>query len=199
MKSPNLNYVFLLLIGLTANVYAAGQSILIFGDSLSASYGIAREAGWGSLLQQALPQEKIINASISGETAAGGKRRIAALLRQYQPTIVILELGANDGLRGAPIADIAANLNSLIEQIRASKARVLLLGMQLPPNYGAGYTVPFKALYPTLAQQHHIALLPFMLEGLNENDFQSDNLHPTAAAQEKIFRAVLGRLNSLLQ
>lgn len=188
----------LLLIGLTANVYAAGQTILIVGDSLSAGYGIAREAGWGSLLQQILPQEKIINASISGETAAGGKRRIAALLRQHQPNIVILELGANDGLRGAPIADIEANLNALIQQIQASGARVLLLGIQLPPNYGAGYTVPFKALYPALAQRHHTALLPFMLDGLNASDFQADNLHPTAAAQEKILRAVLGKLKPLL-
>ena len=180
----------------------AEKNILVFGDSLSSAYGIPREAGWVSLLQQELqrshPQYQVTNASISGETTAGGLRRFGAALREHQPAIVILELGANDGLRGAPIADIEANLAALIQQSRKARARVLLLGMQLPPNYGADYTARFKALYPKLAQRYQVALVPFFLEGVTPEQFQADNLHPTAQAQPHIMHIILQELELLL-
>ena len=174
----------------------------MFGDSLSAAYGIPREAGWASLLQQELqhshPRYKVINASITGETTTGGLQRIPAALRQYQPATVILELGANDGLRGEPIAGIEANLATLIKQAHKTHAKVLLLGMQLPPNYGADYAARFKGLYPELAQRYHVALVPFFLEGVAPNQFQADNLHPTAQAQPRILQNVMRELKPLL-
>ena len=180
----------------------AEKNILVFGDSLSSAYGIPREAGWVSLLQQELqrsqPQYHVINASISGETTTGGLRRITAALQQHKPAIVILELGTNDGLRGAPIADIEANLTALIQQARKARAKVLLLGMQLPPNDGADYTDRFKALYPKLAQRYHVALVPFLLEGVTPEQFQADNLHPTAQAQPHIMYIILQELGQLL-
>ncbi len=187
---------------LLPGISAAQQTILVFGDSLSAAYGIPREAGWVSLLQQKLqrthPQYRIVNASISGETTGGGLRRMASALRQHQPGIVILELGANDGLRGISSRDIEANLGKLITQSHKAGAKVLLLGMQLPPNYGGGYTARFKALYPRLARKYQIALVPYLLEGVALEQFQADNLHPNSEAQEKILRTVLGRLEPLL-
>jgi acyl-CoA thioesterase-1 len=180
---------------------AAQKTILVFGDSLSAAYGIPREAGWVSLLQQQLqrshPQYRVVNASLSGETTTGGRRRIDGALRQYKPTIIILELGANDGLRGAPIEDIESNLASLIRQTRKN-SKVLLLGMQLPPNFGADYISGFKNLYPKLAQRYHVALLPFLLESVAPDQFQGDNLHPTAPAQPNIMHNVLQQLKPLL-
>ena len=178
------------------------ETILVFGDSLSAAYGIPREAGWVNLMQQELqhshPRYQVVNASISGETTTGGRQRIATALRQHRPVIVILELGANDGLRGTPIADIEANLAALIQQARKARARVLLLGMQLPPNYGADYTARFKALYPKLAQRYHVALVPFFMEGVAPEQFQADNLHPTAQAQPHILQNVMQQLEPLL-
>lgn len=181
---------------------AAQQTILVFGDSLSAAYGIPREAGWVNLLQQELqrshPQYKIVNASISGETTSGGLRRLSAVLRQHQPHIVIIELGANDGLRGAAIADIETNLASLIKQAQKSKAKVLLLGMQLPPNYGPDYTAGFKTLYPKLAQRYRTALVAFFLDGVTPEQFQADNLHPVAQAQPRILQNVMRKLKPML-
>lgn len=187
---------------LLPGISAAQQTILVFGDSLSAAYGIPREAGWVNLLQQELqnshPQYQIVNASISGETTGGGLRRLSKALRQHQPGIVILELGANDGLRGIPTQEIEANLRELIKQSQKAGAKVLLLGMQLPPNYGGGYTLRFKALYPRLARKNQIALVPFLLEGILPEEFQADNLHPIAAAQDKILHTVLEKLQILL-
>ena len=181
---------------------AQQQTILVFGDSLSAAYGIPLDAGWVSLLQQELqrtqPQYQIVNASISGETTSGGLRRLTKALRQHQPGIVILELGANDGLRGIATQDIEANLGELIKQSRKAGAEVLLLGMQLPPNYGGGFTARFKALYPRLAKKYQVAMVPYMLEGIFPEEFQADNLHPTAAAQTKILHTVLENLQPLL-
>lgn len=181
---------------------AQQQTILVFGDSLSAAFGIPREAGWVSLLQQELqrshPQYRVVNASISGETTSGGHQRIAAALRQHHPAIVILELGANDGLRGTPIKEIEANLGALIQASRKAKAKVLLLGMKLPPNYGADYTTRFAALYSTLAQRHRVALVPFLLAGVAPEQFQADNLHPVAAAQARILDTVFQKLKPLL-
>ena len=183
-------------------IAAAQPTILVFGDSLSAAYGIPREAGWVSLLQQELqhsrPQYKVINASITGETTTGGLQRAPATLRQHQPAIIILQLGANDGLRGEPIAGIEANLTALIKQARKAHAKVLLLGMQLPPNYGADYAARFKGLYPKLAQRHHVALVPFFLEGVAPDQFQTDNLHPAAQAQPHILQNIMQELKPLL-
>ena len=181
---------------------AQQQTILVFGDSLSAAYGIPREAGWVSLLQQELqrshPHYQVVNASISGETTAGGRQRIAAALRKHRPAIVILELGANDGLRGTPVANIEANLKAIIEQSIKARAKFLLLGIQLPPNYGAKYTADFKAIDPKLARQYKSALIPYFLEGLTREQFQPDNLHPAAVAQKKILETVWLKLRPML-
>lgn len=201
MKFPVFFRLILVLAFLLPGI-AAAQTILVFGDSLSAAYGIPREAGWVSLLQQELqrshPQYGVVNASIGGETTTGGLQRIGAALRQHSPDIVILELGANDGMRGAPIADIEANLAAIIRQARKARAKVLLLGMQLPPNYGADYAARFKSLYPKLAKQYHMALVPFFLEGVAPEQFQADNLHPTAQAQPILLRSVWEKLKPLL-
>jgi len=181
---------------------AQQQTILVFGDSLSAAYGIPRASGWVNLLQQELqrshPQYKVVNASISGETAIGGRQRIAQALRQHSPDIVILELGANDGLRGTPIADIETNLSAVIQQSRQGNRKVLLVGIQLPPNYGKNYTDQFKALYSRLAQRHHVELVPFMLANVLPEQFQADNLHPIASAQAQILQTILAKLKPLL-
>ena len=182
---------------------AQQQTILVFGDSLSAAYGIPRASGWVNLLQQELqrshPQYKVVNASISGETTSGGRQRIAPALRQHSPDIVILELGANDGLRGTPIADIENNLSAIIQQSQKGNGKVLLVGIQLPPNYGKNYTDQFKALYSQLAQRHKVELVPFMLKNIQPEQFQADNLHPTAAAQALILQTILDKLKPLLK
>jgi len=174
----------------------------VFGDSLSAGYGIELDDSWVNLLKHELkrnhPQFEVVNASISGETTAGGLRRISRALQQHRPEIVIVELGANDGLRGATVAETEKNLNMIIEQIKKVHVRVLLLGIQLPPNYGLDYTRQFRAIYPKLARRHNIASLPFMLGGIPPEQFQADNLHPTAAAQPLIMRNVMRSLTPLL-
>lgn len=181
-----------------------GPAIVVFGDSLAANYGIGRESGWVSLLQQRLTAHhydyRVINASISGETTAGGQARIQAVLAAHQPAIVILELGANDGLRGLPLDAMQANLAAIIQACLASKARVLLVGMRLPPNYGPVYAERFSSIYPALAKQHKTPLLPFLLEGMGDRRelFQADNLHPSAAAQTIVMENVWGRLRPML-
>lgn len=180
----------------------AAPNILVFGDSLSAGYGIARNDSWVYLLQQELkkshPRFEVVNASISGETSAGGVRRIGKALREHRPAVVIVELGANDGLRGSALAETERHLNQIITEAKQANAKVLLLGMQLPPNYGLEYAQRFRALYPRLAQRHRIALLPFMLEGVPPEQFLPDNLHPNAAAQPQVLRNVLKVLKPLL-
>lgn len=195
--------IVLLFAALTLPNFAqAAKNILVFGDSLSAGYGIERDDSWANLLQQQLkkthPQFELVNASISGETTSGGLRRIVPALREHHPAVVILELGANDGLRGGSVAETEKNLNRIIELIQKTGARVLLLGIQLPPNYGLSYTRQFRAIYPKLAKQHKIALLPFLLEGIPPEQFQADNLHPNAAAQPLIMDNVLHALLPLL-
>ncbi len=182
---------------------AQQQTILVFGDSLSAAYGIPRESGWVNLLQEELqlshPQYKVVNASISGETAIGGRQRIAQALRQHSPNIVILELGANDGLRGVPFAIIESNLSAIIKQSRQDNRKVLLVGIQLPPNYGKNYTDQFKAIFSRLAQRHRVELVPFMLENVPPEQFQADDLHPTASAQAQILQTIMAKLKPLLK
>jgi acyl-CoA thioesterase-1 len=181
----------------------AAKNILVFGDSLSAGYGIARDDSWVNLLQLELkkrhPQFEVVNASISGETASGGLRRIGKALQEHHPVLVILELGANDGLRGGTIADMEKNLDGIIEQVQQAHARILLLGLQLPPNYGLDYTRQFRALYPRLSRKHDVALVPFMLQDIPPEQFQADNLHPDAEAQPRIMRHILKSLLPLLR
>lgn len=190
-----------MLAALSLSGYAqAANNILVFGDSLSAGYGIAREASWTHLLQQELRDTPytVVNASISGETTSGGLRRIDKALALYKPAVVIVELGANDGLRGSPLAETEKNLDAIIKRAKNAKAKVLLVGIQLPPNYGPGYTTKFKAIYPKLAKKHDIALLSFMLEGIPPEQFLPDNLHPNAAAQSRILHNVMPYLKPLL-
>ena len=181
------------------------NTILVLGDSLSAAYGIPTEQGWVSLLQKQLDERKspyqIINASISGETTDGGLRALPALLQRHQPDIVLLELGANDGLRGFPLSTIETNLTKLIQLAHKSDAQVLLIGMRIPPNYGARYAEGFFQLYPKLAQQYQTALLPFLLDGIaiHSELMQDDRLHPKAKAQSLIKDRVLHALESLLK
>ena len=186
---------------------SAGKAptILVYGDSLSAEYGLPRGAGWAALMEQRLKQLKlnysVANVSISGETTAGGAGRINAELARIRPAIVIIELGGNDGLRGLALAATRANLESMIEAASKSGARVLLCGMQLPPNYGRDYTERFRAMYGELAKRHKVALLPFFLEGIGERRemFQSDGIHPVAEAQPRILDNVWAELAPLLK
>jgi acyl-CoA thioesterase-1 len=184
---------------------AAGKSILIFGDSLSAAYGIARSQGWVALLEERLKRERadysVVNASISGETSAGGRARLDAALERHRPAVVVLELGANDGLRGLPVAQMRGNLAAMIERAQKNGARVLLVGMKLPPNYGPEYAEAFERAYGELARRHKVALLPFLLEGFAEKQefFQPDRIHPTAEAQPLIAERVWRALRPLLK
>lgn len=198
-----LKIIFLFAALTLANFAQAAKNILVFGDSLSAGYGIARDDSWVNLLQRELkinhPQFEVVNASISGETTSGGMRRIGKALQEHHPAVVIVELGANDGLRGATVAETEKNLNQIIQQVKNANAKVLLLGIQIPPNYGLDYAKQFRALYPRLAKKHNISLLPFMLEGVPPEQFQADNLHPNAQAQPHIMRHILQSLLPLLR
>ena len=178
---------------------------MVFGDSLSAAYGIARARGWVSLLAERVKRERpdysVVNASISGETTSGGAARMQKALAQHKPAVVILELGANDGLRGMPLAQMRKNLSAMIEQSQKAGARVVLVGMKLPPNYGPEYTKEFEGSFGELAKQHKTALVPFLLEGFAEKPelFQSDRIHPTAAAQPLMLERVWKALHPLLK
>ena len=180
----------------TANAYSAPKTVLVVGDSLSAEYGIARGAGWVALLEQKMKSEKIdakvVNASISGETTSGGKARLPALLGQHKPDLVVIELGANDGLRGLPVPSAEANLRAMIAAAQAQKARVLLVGMRMPPNYGRAYTERFFGMFKTVATSTKSPLVPFMLEGVADKPalFQQDRLHPTAQAHPIILNNI---------
>ncbi|MDO3383938.1 arylesterase [Gilvimarinus algae] len=163
--------------------------ILVMGDSLSAGYGIDLEQGWANLLQEKLRdqgyEQRVINASVSGETTTGGRARLEKLLTTHSPTLVILELGGNDGLRGQPIKIMQSNLAAMIETAKSHEAQVLLVGIQIPPNYGARYADAFSDVFPALADEYELALVPFLLEGvaLDNNLMQNDGIHPKAEAQ----------------
>jgi acyl-CoA thioesterase-1 len=175
-----------------ALAHSAPKTVLVLGDSLSAEYGLTRGSGWVALLEQKLKAEKIdatiVNASISGETTSGGRTRLPALLAQHHPALVVIELGANDALRGLPLAAAEANMRAMVELARKNKAQVLLVGMRMPPNYGRDYTERFFGMYKTVATQLKAPLVPFMLEGVAEKPalFQADRLHPTAQAHPAI-------------
>ncbi len=178
----------LLMLTASASAYSAPKTVLVLGDSLSAEYGLTRGQGWVALLESKLKKEKIdvkmVNASISGETTTGGRTRLPQLLQLHKPDVVVIELGANDGLRGQPVSAAEANLRSMIEMSHKIKARVLLVGMRMPPNYGRDYTERFFGMYTNLAKTYKSPLVPFMLEGVADKPklFQADRLHPNAEA-----------------
>lgn len=183
---------------------AAAGTVLIVGDSISAAFGLDTRLGWVSLLEQRLQKEgftdKVVNASVSGDTSAGGQARLPALLVEHKPQLVILELGGNDGLRGQQPAQLQQNLAAMIQQSQRAGARVLLLGMRIPPNYGARYTQAFEAVYSNLAEQEKVPLVPFFLEGVGgiPELMQADGLHPAVAAQGKLLENVWPTLKPLL-
>jgi acyl-CoA thioesterase I len=183
-------------------------ALLIVGDSLSAEYGLRRGTGWVALLEQRLQAEKrpwrVVNASISGDTTSGGRSRLPALLRQHQPKVVVIELGGNDALRGLPLNMTQDNLAHMARISREAGARVLVLGMQMPPNYGARYAEQFAQLFATVAKEEKTALVPFFLEGVaNGPDptalFQPDRIHPSEAAQPRMLDNVWPELSKLLR
>jgi acyl-CoA thioesterase-1 len=183
----------------------AARTILVFGDSLSAAYGLAANQGWVHLLEQRIAQTgldwHVVNASVSGETTAGGLRRLPEDLRRHKPSLVVIELGANDALRGQPIAAMRSNLEQMIRLARAAHAEVVLVGIMIPPNYGIDYATEFRDLYATLAKKANVALVPFLLRGVVERPdlFQADQLHPTAAAQPMLLDNVWPVVEPLLR
>lgn len=200
-------FSFLLLLFSSTTLFAGARTILVYGDSLSAGFGIAVDQSWPALLGQRLKQNgsngaqwTVVNASISGETTAGGRSRLGAALKQFQPQIVILALGANDGLRGLPVKTMSDNLAAMVAAAKKQKARVLLVGMRLPPNYGPDYTRDFETAFSRLAKHEKLPLLPFLLEPIidDRSAFQNDNLHPLASAQPKLLDHVWGPLKPML-
>jgi acyl-CoA thioesterase-1 len=183
----------------------ASSPLLVFGDSLSAPYGIAEKRGWVSLLIERLKKERldyrVVNASISGETTSGGRGRLAKVLADHKPAVVILELGGNDGLRGLPLRQVRENFQFLIERAQAAGAKVVLVGMRMPPNYGAAYADAFHALYGELASRYGAPLVGFFLEGvaLDEKLMQADGIHPTAAAQPRLLDNLWPALQQVLK
>jgi acyl-CoA thioesterase-1 len=179
--------------------------LLVYGDSLSAAYGLRADQGWVAQLQKRLEQQgygyRVVNASVSGETTAGGRARLARALDAHQPQLVILQLGANDGLRGLPVKDARANLATMIQEIQKRQAKVLLAGIVMPPNYGPRYADSFAAMYPDLAREFDVALIPFLLQGvaLEQRYMQADGMHPNAAGQPVLLETVWKQLKPLLE
>ena len=183
------------------------STLLVLGDSLSAEYGLPRGSGWVTLLGQRLNQShpgwQVVNASISGDTTSGGRTRLPALLARHQPRLVILELGGNDALRGLSLQQTREHLQAMVQASRAAGAKVLLLGMQMPPNYGADHAARFAALYREVAQQFHVGLVPFFLSAIADKPdiaewFQADRIHPTVKAQPLMLDTVWPELKKLL-
>lgn len=187
--------------------HAAGPTILVVGDSLSAEYGLKRGSGWVALLDARLVQTKtaasVVNASISGDTTSGGRSRLPSLLAQHKPQVVVIELGGNDALRGLPLAMTRDNLGAMTKAAKAAGAKVLLVGMQLPPNYGRQYGDEFAGLFPTIAKTEGAALVPFLLKGVADSPqadslFQADRIHPKEAAHPTMLDNVWPALKPLL-
>ncbi|PLW83250.1 arylesterase [Kineobactrum sediminis] len=196
-----IGFSWLLVLPATA---AQPRTLLVFGDSISAAYGMSSEQGWVALLSERLeashPDYTVVNASISGETTAGGLRRLPDLLQRYEPEVVVLELGGNDALRGYPTRLIRENLATMSRLSREAGAKVLLLPMEIPPNYGARYTRAFRESFPLVAKATGAHTAPFMLEGIATRDelMQDDGIHPTAAAQQQLLDNVLPSLLEIL-
>jgi acyl-CoA thioesterase I len=188
-----------------ASPAAAPPLVMVFGDSLSAAYGLAQNAGWVSLLGERLaqrsPSYRVLNASISGETTRGGLARIDQALTQYRPAVVIIELGANDGLRGLSLPATRDNLNALVRAAKATRAKVLLVGIDLPPNYGTAYTQQFHDNFAQVAKEQRVSLVPSLLSGFEaQRDlFQNDGMHPVAKAQPMMLETIWKELAPLLK
>jgi acyl-CoA thioesterase-1 len=191
-----------------SKVATRSATILVLGDSLSAEYGLQRGEGWVALMQIRLDQEKIpahvINASISGDTTSGGRSRLTALLKQHKPTLLIIELGGNDALRGLPLAMSQDNLQAMASAAKTAGAKVLLLGMQMPPNYGQAYAKQFADMFSQVAKDQHAELVPFLLKGVADVPdslklFQADRIHPVAAAHPTIVKNVWPAVTKLLK
>jgi acyl-CoA thioesterase-1 len=189
----------------TASSFASPPNLLVWGDSLSAAYGIDASTGWVALLQQRLQAEgygyRVVNASVSGETTTGGLSRLPRALQLHRPQVFVLELGGNDGLRGLPLATSRKNLERMIQLVQAKGAKVLLLGIKIPPNYGARYANGFEQTYLDLAKKYQVPLIPFFLDGvaLNPQLMQRDGLHPRAEAQPILLKNVWPALQPLLR
>jgi acyl-CoA thioesterase-1 len=202
-KSLRLLLVTFALAFAAGAAHAAGK-ILVFGDSLSSAYGIAERRGWVALLEERLEREKlawqVVNASISGETTSGGRSRLSRALADHKPAVVVLELGGNDGLRGLPVAEMKKNLSAMVAQAQKAGARVLLVGMRVPPNYGETYTRAFERAFGEVAAERKVALLPFLFDGFGEKMemFQPDRIHPNEAAQPAMLGNVWKALVPLL-
>ena len=187
------------------NAVASDRTLLVFGDSLSAAYGIRAEQGWVALLGQRLQAQgygyEVVNASVSGETSEGGLQRLPRALQLHHPGLIILELGANDGLRGLPIAATKDNLMKMVQLAQSAGARVLLVGIRIPPNYGPRYTSEFAAVYPDVAKQYGLPLVPFLLEkvALDPALMQEDGLHPTARGEPLVLDTVWQGLEPLVK
>jgi len=202
LRRRHFNWTLLALAGwgFAVPVHASSnQRILVLGDSLSAEYGLARGTGWVALLQKQLAKDKpgveVINASISGDTTSGGRSRLPALLKRHQPSHVVIELGGNDALRGLPMTMTQENLLTMTQQAQAAGAKVLLLGMQMPPNYGPEMARQFEAAYSEVAKSQKAALVPFFLKGVGDDPdpikwFQADRIHPNEAAQPRLLANV---------
>ncbi|WP_300555374.1 arylesterase [Limnohabitans sp. Rim8] len=214
LRRRHFTFTLLALVGwgfatsLQATSPASVQRILVLGDSLSAEYGLARGTGWVALLQKQLTQEKpgveVINASISGDTTSGGRSRLPALLKKHQPSHVVIELGGNDALRGLPMAMTEGNLLEMTKQSKSTGAQVLLLGMQMPPNYGPDMARQFEAAYAQVAKSQKAALVPFFLKGVGDDPdplkwFQPDRIHPNEAAQPRLLANVWPTLKKQLK
>jgi acyl-CoA thioesterase-1 len=191
---------------LAAPAFGAGnRTVLVMGDSLGAGYGLAANQGWVDLIAQRMkttnPGWRVVNASISGETTAGGAARIAAALTREHPSVVVIELGANDGLRGLPLQQTRTNLESMVRAAQSAKAKILIIGMRMPPNYGADYTRGFEANFLEVSKKYKTAYLPFLLAPIanDRNAFQDDNLHPIAGVQPKLRDYVWPALQPLLR
>ena len=204
MRSVMTRLLLLLLLAfLTAA--AQGANLLILGDSISAAYGLGPREGWATLLEERLKQKRfdysVANASISGETTSGGATRIGEALNRVKPAVVIVALGGNDGLRGLPTSQMKANLSRIVETAQGQGARVLLVGIRVPPNYGARYAREFEEAFVEVATRYHVPLVPYILKGIGERRelMQEDNIHPTAAAQSKILENIWPKLEPLLK
>ena len=199
-----LRILFIFALSLTAS-HACAATILVFGDSLSAGYGLPQDQSWVQLLQARLKKERleytVANASISGETTTGGASRIAEALKKHQPDVVVIELGANDGLRGQDLNVMRRNLEAMVDASRKAKADVLLVGMRLPPNYGTAYTEKFQQTFADVARSRKTAFVPFLFEGFGEDlrYFQADRVHPTSEAQALMLDTVWKGLQPLLK
>lgn len=198
-----LRYALAGLLLVSASAFAG--TVLVWGDSLSAGYGLRPQQAWPTLLEKKIADarlpHKVINASISGETTAGGRNRLPAALQTHRPSLVVIELGANDGLRGLPVAAMSTNLQAMIDASRQAGAKVLLIGMRMPPNYGPDYTTRFEKAFQDLARTNKLRLVPFMMEGFADQRayFQQDGIHPVADAQPLILDTIWRELKPLLR